>query len=280
MKNYVERVRSRLYEWLEPQTVYQQYTAFGRHISVREGSLRLPADYDDAWFVACAQHATTLFDVGANIGGDAVLALATGRISEIALVEANPAALLVAADNLIRNGMSANAHFIAAFASDVEGERTVLWTTGTGMAGSMYPDHAVTAAARGDTISISTTTLDALGDLLGFQPDFIKIDVEGAETKVLAGSVRLAAQRRARFLVELHSNSQLPMLANAQRTLEWCGEVGYSAWYLKEHTPLLSAEQISHRGRCHVLLQPSHWEYPEWLRGIAQLAAVPGVHSA
>jgi FkbM family methyltransferase len=254
--------------------------AFGRALTLQRGSLRQPPDYDDAWFVACARHANSLFDIGANVGSDAVLALATGQIKRVALVEANPDALVVAADNLIRNGLSAAAHFVPAFASDVEGGTAILWTTGTGAAGSMYAAHAVTAAARGQRIDVATTTVDALCGLLAFQPDFVKIDVEGAESKVLAGSVRLAATGTARFLVELHSNAELSMQANAQRILDWCGAVGYSAWYLKEHVALSDAGQVAQRGRCHVLLQPSGWPYPDWLRGIAQSAALPDVHLA
>lgn len=55
---------------------------------------------------------------------------------------------------------------------------------------------------------------------------------------------------------------------------EWCAEVGYGAWYLKEHVRLTQPEPIAHRGRCHLLVQPSDWEYPEWLRSIPQGAPV------
>jgi hypothetical protein len=144
----------------------------------------------------------------------------------------------------------------------------------------MYSVHAVTAAARGARFAVPTTTLDALCDQYGLRPDLVKIDVEGAESKVLAGSVLLAGSRQTRYLVELHSNPELSMLENGKRVLDWCGSVGFEAWYLKEHCALRSPQLIADRGRCHVLLQPSGWPYPDWLRGISQSAAVPDVFAS
>jgi len=57
--------------------------------------------------------------------------------------------------------------------------------------------------------------------------------------------------------------------------LDWCKDLGYSAWYLKTEERLESPETIAHRGRCHLLLQPKAWGYPEWLRGIKQSSPLP-----
>lgn len=44
------------------------------------------------------------------------------------------------------------------------------------------------------------------------------------------------------------------------------------AWYCANKEELTDPEQIAHRGRCHLLLQPGAWEYPDWLRNISQSA--------
>ncbi len=65
------------------------------------------------------------------------------------------------------------------------------------------------------------------------------------------------------------------MSENAGRIILWCKELNYTAWYLKEKVALISPDHIAHRGRCHLLLQPSDWDFPEFLKDIEQGAALP-----
>ncbi len=250
----------------------------GHPIRFVEGSVRDKSDYDDAWFLACALHSEVIFDVGANQGHMAVLAMLCPGVKEVFLLEPNPDALLVASENLIRNQLSARARFICAFVSDRSGDTARLWTLGPGAAGSMYAGHARSAARAGTSIEVPTVTVDELSTGWGVIPDLVKVDVEGAEGLVLAGSRGLAAQGRTRFLVEMHSNPELSMTANASAVLGWCDALGYSAWYLARGTRLKNPDQVRDRGRCHLLLQPAVWSYPAWLAGIPQsadLASVP-----
>lgn len=251
----------------------------GRQLTVREGAIRKKADYDDAWFLACANRAQTIFDIGANVGYNALLALTTGRVEHIVLVEANPEALSRAAENLIRNRLSTGTHFIPAFAGDKDAAEVAFWTIGTGAAGSQYRSHARSASRRGQVTLVPTVTIDTLCSRLGLMPDLIKVDVEGAERSVLNGSRNCVALAKTRLLVEMHSNPDMPMAENAAGVLNWCKETGYRAWYLAEAVPFERVEQIAHRGRCHLLLQPSYWPYPEWLVGIKQSAELATVKS-
>lgn len=242
---------------------------------VRDGTIRPEADYDDAWLHACCQHASRVFDVGANIGQSALLALTCPNIERVVLIEANWQALSVAAENLIRNQFAPRANFVGAFASDVGDAVVDFWTIGTGAAGSMFSGHAVSAARGQSVVRVPTVTLDQVAAKLGVDPDLVKIDVEGAEGKVLAGATSIARRQQTRFLVEMHSPPELPMAANAELVLEWARTTGYAAWYLSEATRLTSPDPIKHRGRCHLLLQPASWPYPEWLVGIKQSAPLP-----
>ncbi len=88
----------------------------GRTLRLRTGSFRHTPDYDDAWFLACAMRSRVIFDVGANIGYDAVLALAFSNVEIVALIEANPEALSVAERNLALNGLTERARFVPGFA--------------------------------------------------------------------------------------------------------------------------------------------------------------------
>ena len=155
-----------------------------------------------------------------------------------------------------------------------------MWTVGLGSASSCYPEHAKSASSIGSYIRVPTITLDTVCNLYDIIPDLIKIDVEGAEYEVLRGSARLASHQSSRFFVEVHANPSLPLMKNAANLMGWCEQVGYKAWYLKEAALLTDPGQIKTGGGCHLLLQPASWDYPEWLRGIAESSRIePILHA-
>ncbi len=245
-----------------------------REFIVREGTVPSQLDYDYAWVLACALEAEVFFDVGANVGYDTLLALLSPTIKRVVLIEANPEALSVAAENLIHNQLISRAHFVPAFAGAVDNTRVKFWTVGTGAAGSIHQSHAVTAAKANSFIEVPTITIDTVCADFGLTPQLIKIDVEGAEYDVLQGSKACAEEGQTRYLVEMHSNPEMTMAANTESVMSWCRELGYQAWYLAEGERLDSPAQTQHRGRCHLLLQPAQWPYPECLVGIKQSAAL------
>jgi FkbM family methyltransferase len=56
-----------------------------------------------------------------------------------------------------------------------------------------------------DAILVSTTTLDAAVERLGISPDVIKIDVEGAELRVLKGAKDVLTRDQPSLLLSVHS---------------------------------------------------------------------------
>jgi len=254
-----------------PQT-WVKARLIDREFTVRKGTIHAKEDYDEAWILALAMHAQTAIDVGSNIGQAAFILLYPNTVQEVILVEPNPGALSIASENLIHNHLVHRARLVCAFAADIADEAVQFWTVGTGSAGSMYADHAVTAAKRDLSYSVPTTTVDTLCDLYHLIPDLVKVDTEGAESLVLPCSTRLSASQKTRFFVEMHSNPHMPMTDNARKVLDWCAHNAYRAWYCANKEELTDPEQIAHRGRCHLLLQPGTWEYPDWLRNISQSA--------
>jgi FkbM family methyltransferase len=62
-----------------------------------------------------------------------------------------------------------------------------------------------TGASRAALVEIESVSLDGFVYEKGHPaPDFIKLDVEGAESRALAGARRLLAERRPGLLVEIH----------------------------------------------------------------------------
>jgi FkbM family methyltransferase len=62
----------------------------------------------------------------------------------------------------------------------------------------VMPDHGLVET------TVPCTTIDADADELAIAPTYLKIDVEGAELDVLAGSMRVIAQHAPKILVSLH----------------------------------------------------------------------------
>lgn len=252
----------------------QKCSLLGKELLVRKGTLRPHADYDEAWLLALAARSRVVVDVGANVGQAALIIFSAKTVDEAYLVEANPNALVIAAENLIRNQLIHKCRLICAFASDQDDETIQFWTVGSGAAGSKYAKHAVTAAKQHEYLSVGTITIDSICNKYQILPDLVKIDVEGAEIEVLRGSVECGSKKQTRFFVEMHSNPDLTMQTNAKYVIEWCKRLDYRAWYLSRKVELTQPEQLHDRGRCHLLLQPDDWEYPEWLQQIDQGASL------
>lgn len=247
----------------------------GIPVKVVKGTLRNKEDYDDAWFLALAQNSQVIFDIGCNSGYTALLAFVNDPCKQILLVDANPLAMATAVKNLALNKFINNARMFIGFVSDKPDEKIAFYTVGSGAAGSMFKSHAITAGTENASMSVNTTTIDALMKQYSMRPDFVKIDVEGAESFVLSGSKELASQKKSRFLVEMHSSPEMSMGENAKKIIQWCAETGFSAWYMKEQTLLQNEQLIAHRGKCHLLLQPEGWNYPDFLVGIRQGDSLP-----
>lgn len=257
---------------LKGRMIRQQF--IGREVVAVTGSLRIKPDYDDAWVLACAKRAEVVLDAGSNVGHDAMLMLLGGSVQRLIAVDASQDALAICAKNLIFNRLSQKAVFVWGALTDRKGDEIEFWTDGAGAASSIFPSHAKSAFKRKSCVRVPTITLDSLCEELAVTPDFAKVDIEGAEARMLVGGTELSRRHRTRFLVEVHSNAQLPMQKNVKDILGWCDAVGYKAWYLKAHEELTDPAQVSSRGRFHALLQPASWPYPDWLRSIPQGASV------
>ena len=103
-------------------------------------------------------------------------------------------------------------------------------------------------------------------------PDLVKIDVEGAEAKVMRGAVELAKHQQTKFMMEVHSSTELSIIENTNQLLNWCEANGYTAWYLKDKIVLTNAEPVKARGRYHLLLLPKGTALPGYLMNIEQRA--------
>ena len=140
------------------------------------------------------------YDVGANIGYFTVIgARLVGPEGHVVAVEPQPEALLRLRHNLALNGFD-NVTLIEAAVGDEEGESDLVvspegileWAA---LASSPEPELP--------TIRVGVTTLDKLrGELPA--PKLVKLDVEGAEGRALAGMRQTLRRDRPSVVCEVH----------------------------------------------------------------------------
>ncbi len=237
----------------------------GKNIKATKGCIRVENDMDDVWFNKLSQNSEKIFDIGCNVGYTSLVALSNDSVKRVLMVDPNPEALAMANKNVICNNYIHKTNSFLGFVSDQNDAELEFFTLGYGAAGSMYKTHAETAAAIGSSYKVQTTTIDFLADYFQWIPDFMKVDVEGAEFFVLNGAKKTVTNNPIKILVEMHSSPELSMFDNATKVLNWCREVGYTAWYIRDSELLNSAEVIRARGKCHLLLLPINTPYPEYL---------------
>jgi FkbM family methyltransferase len=136
-----------------------------------------------------------VYDVGANVGFYTLLAAhLVGDGGQVAAFEPVPRNLAFLRQHVALNGLRAvRVHDVAL--SDAEG--TARFDLGEESSMGHLSDRG--------TLEVRTTTLDAVvarGELR--PPDVLKIDVEGAEARVLRGAARTLATARPTILLATH----------------------------------------------------------------------------
>ncbi|MDP6538177.1 MAG: FkbM family methyltransferase [Planctomycetota bacterium] len=167
-----------------------------------------------------------LFDVGANIGLVSLLmGLHTaGRGVSVHGFEPEPRNFEHFERNIEENGLGASvsAHRIALGAGEGEVELFVRGRAGEGR-------HSI-AEERGSTASIRvpSRTAASFAAECGQSPTVVKIDVEGAEGRVLAGFEELMEDAPPRdVFLEIHSKGDRDRMPGGGTIADWLGERGF-----------------------------------------------------
>jgi FkbM family methyltransferase len=167
-------------------------------VSVVAGNLRLHRILDKA-----LKPGGSVVDVGANIGYNTVYAAhLVGPAGRVVAIEPAADNLRVLRENVAANRLAnVTVHAVAAGRAD---EVRDLYLRGDVSAvNSLYPD-----SMYAEVTGIEQVRVAPLDDLVEFDPDLVKIDVEGAELDVIAGMPRMLRNRAMQLLVEWHPRLQ------------------------------------------------------------------------
>jgi FkbM family methyltransferase len=143
---------------------------------------------------------TTAYDVGANAGYlTLVLSKLVGPSGRVVAFEPDPKNVAALRRNISDNGID-NVTLQQGAVSDQNGELTFA-TFEYSLVGHIATDDTPVDA---QLITVSASRLDDLVYNEGFPtPQFIKIDVEGAEDRVIRGSLRLLDEARPVVVAEV-----------------------------------------------------------------------------
>jgi FkbM family methyltransferase len=180
----------------------------------------------------------TFYDVGANIGFFSLLAARiVGPTGRVVAFEADPENAARLRENVERNSFSW-----------IELEEKAVWSTsgGTVFFGranpELTPDRGDGHVVNGDqpnTISVPAMALDDYVKSTS-PPDFVKVDVEGAEVEVLAGAARLLRDWKPIVLCELHTDH------NRRALLGTFTDLGYVCSDCDQHHALAVPQRVRH----------------------------------
>jgi FkbM family methyltransferase len=177
-------------------------------------------------------------DVGANTGIFSLIACATNSGIRVIAFEPVPEIYERLVTNVTVNAFQDRCQIVQKAVSDVAGTARLLVPTGEIPTEATLALHSTSAQEGWTRIEIISTTLDAV--CAQVTVDFIKIDVEGAEYKVLQGARRLLARCRPTILLEHHANC--PDLA-IESVLE---PYGYLFYRISDDGSLAPVERLRH----------------------------------
>lgn len=219
------------------------------------------ADRDYAFLQACARDKRCIFDVGANKGLTAlVMAAVQPGHGRLVAFEASELACEVIQENVWLNNLTGQVTVVNAVVAERSGLTLDFYLDAASGGASTLADYL------GHTRPLQKTAL-ALDDYVqqsGQTPDLIKIDVEGAESRVLQGLAGTLDVHRPWVVLELHSWNGTSVAQNAAAILSQLAAVGYQMWYLKTKSVVTDADVFIDRGRCHALLLPQETAVPGW----------------
>ena len=177
----------------------------------------------------------TFVDVGANIGYFTLLgASRVGPAGRVVALEPHPHVARVLRQNVEMNGLS-HVRVVQAAAADARGTAVLAgFAEDGGNWGVSSLAHA--AAAGAPAFDVRCAPLDEVLDEAGVATaDLVKMDVEGAEHRVLRGMRGgLRARRYGRVLVEMHPWEYGDFAAELGEMAEEMRGAGYTGWLVEE----------------------------------------------
>jgi FkbM family methyltransferase len=144
------------------------------------------------------------FEIGSWIGAYSILlSRLVGDSGQLYLFEPDPVARMACDENLHLNHCENSLLFPFAI-SDSKGERLLYNGGSFGNSNSSLVASAMGGPSKLESKRVIACTLDSFVEVTGRLPDFVKIDVEGAEDKVIEGGKDVLSEKGVKIVIEVH----------------------------------------------------------------------------
>lgn len=195
-----------------------------------------------------------VLDVGANVG---LTSLVMGSViagdGRIYAFEASEAASQLIRDNAGLNGLSAQIIVVNALIAERSGLAIDFYGDAASGSASIIPGYL----AHHQPLRKASLALDDFVAGGGCAPELIKIDVEGAEVRVIDGLKQTMRELRPLLFIELHSWGDLTVSDTADALRQRLDPLDYKLIYLRTKEVIEDSSVLTGRGRCHVLACPA-----------------------
>ncbi len=185
----------------------------------------------------------TVFDLGANHGVYTLLgAAATGPGGQVHAFEANPRLAKLTELSAAINGYGGfvSVHHLAV--GEAEGVARLVFDHGWSGGGSLFRGDVQEGGAN-EGVACRVAALDALFPDPGFQVHVLKMDIEGAEGRALAGMPRLLERSRdIRLMLEFAPEMLAASGVPAPQVAEFLAARGFRAWSIGADSALTPVE--------------------------------------
>lgn len=222
------------------------------------------ADRDYGIILQLAANKKCILDIGANHGLISLLIARFNPFADIYAFEASEAAVNNINDNVAINKLSGRIRVVNALVADKSGYTLPFyWKDSSGGA-------SLVKGRLGHHIEIEKSSL-SIDDYVcskNIKPDFVKIDVEGAESLVIKGMNQVLKVNRPLIIVELHAFGKLTLTENAAIILGVISAHDYHMIYLRTGEILTDVSVLNDRGRCHVLLLPAEMYTSDFVKSL------------
>ncbi|MHC4418402.1 MAG: FkbM family methyltransferase, partial [Planctomycetota bacterium] len=183
-------------------------------------------------------------DIGASLGQYTFHANKYMEEGEIFAIEADP----IRFEELKRNCrkwecLSSN-QLTALFAAVCEKDgKETFYATNSSKSGGLFKRDICGEPVNWCATVVDCFRLDSL--FKNSSPDLVKIDVEGAELRVLRGATKILSEGKTKFLIELHSGVDPEGQSGPDEVLEFMGSFGYTSTNLYGRTLFVNEEKAN-----------------------------------
>lgn len=226
----------------------------GSTYTVRSEARSTGVDRDYAVLQALAAGKSCILDVGANLGLTAlIMSGAMDPGGRLVAFETSEDGCRIIRDNAALNDLEARISVVNGLIAERSGLVVDFYGDFASGGASIIPSYlGHVQPLRKVTLALDDFTADQ-----DAQPDLIKIDVEGAELRVLQGLSRTMAASRPIIFVEVHSYDDVTVPDAAAELLAFLQPLDYVLVYLRTKAVVDDPTVFAGRGRCHVVLCPA-----------------------